>query len=58
MKDKIAYCGLDCDSFCSIHQCALKKGVATCGDCPEMEKRETLGMIISNSPDALKNLKR
>ena len=46
-----------CDSFCDIRQCALKKGVATCGDCLEMEKCETLGMIISNSPDALKNLK-
>lgn len=46
-----------CDSFCDIRQCALKKGVTTCGDCPDMEKCETLGMIISNSPDALKNLK-
>ncbi|MCR1838909.1 DUF3795 domain-containing protein [Murimonas intestini] len=46
-----------CDSFCDIRQCALKKGVATCGDCPNMEKCETLGMIISNNPDALQNLK-
>ena len=46
-----------CDSLCSIRQCALKQGVATCGDCPDLEKCQTVGMIISNNPDALKNLK-
>ena len=25
-----------CESLCGIRQCALKKGVTTCGDCPEM----------------------
>ena len=47
-----------CDSLCAIRQCALKKSVATCGDCPELEKCQTVGMIFSNNPDALKNLKR
>lgn len=46
-----------CDNLCDIRQCALKRGVATCGNCPDMEKCETVGMVISNNPDALKNLK-
>ena len=46
-----------CDSFCGTRQCALKKGVTTCGDCPDIETCQTVGMIISNNPDALKNLK-
>ena len=25
-----------CDSLCRIRQCALKKGVTTCGQCPEL----------------------
>ena len=46
-----------CDSLCSIRQCAMKKGVSTCGDCPDMEKCQTVGMILSNNPAALKNLR-
>lgn len=46
-----------CDSLCGIRQCALKKGVTTCGGCQEFETCETVGMIISNNPDALRNLK-
>ena len=46
-----------CDSLCGIRQCALKKGVATCGDCPELEKCEIVGMVIANNPETLKNLK-
>ena len=38
--------------------CALKKGVTTCGDCPELEKCQTVGAVISNNPTALENLKR
>ena len=45
-----------CDSLCEIRQCALKKGVKTCGDCPDMKTCKLVGMIISNNPDALKNL--
>ncbi len=47
-----------CDSLCAIRQCALKKCVATCGDCPDLEKCQVVGMIISNNPTALENLKR
>lgn len=46
-----------CDSLCEIRQCALKKGVTTCGDCPESEGCPTVGMILSQNPEALKNLK-
>ena len=46
-----------CDSFCPIRQCALKKDVTTCGDCPELEKCQTVGSIISNNPATLENLK-
>ena len=46
-----------CDSLCGIRQCALKKDVETCGDCPYMESCQTVGEIILNNPDALKNLR-
>ena len=45
-----------CDKLCEIRQCALKKGVETCGGCPEMETCPTLAMILSNNPDARRNL--
>ena len=35
----------------------VEKGVMTCGDCPDMETCQTVGMILSNNPDALKNLR-
>ena len=47
-----------CESLCAIRQCALKKGVETCGDCPMMEKCQTVGAILSNNPEALNNLKK
>lgn len=46
-----------CESFCHIRQCALKKGMATCGDCPDIETCQELGEVVSNSPEALENLK-
>lgn len=46
-----------CSKLCEIRQCALKKGVSTCGDCAEMEKCPKVGKIISHNPAALKNLK-
>ena len=46
-----------CESLCGIRQCGLKKGLETCGDCPEMENCRTLEPIISTNPAALKNLK-
>ena len=46
-----------CESLCAIRQCALKKGVKTCGDCTEMDNCASLQAVISNNPEALKNLK-
>ena len=33
-----------------------KKGVTTCGNCPDLAKCQIVGVITSNNPDALKNL--
>ena len=46
-----------CESLCGIRQCALQKGVTTCGDCPELESCQTVGAILANNPAALDNLK-
>ena len=47
-----------CDHLCPIRQCALKKGVTTCGDCPGFEECQRIGQIITNNPAARENLKR
>ena len=46
-----------CERLCGIRQCALQKGVETCGDCGELGKCPTVGALLSNNPEALKNLK-
>ena len=46
-----------CESMCGVRQCALKKGVATCAGCSNLEKCSTVGAILANNPSALKNLK-
>lgn len=46
-----------CDNLCGIRKCALKKGVVTCGDCVDLGECKTVGTIILNNPEALKNLK-
>lgn len=46
-----------CESLCPIRQCALGKGVGTCGDCTGMDSCSKLAMIIGNNPTALRNLK-
>ncbi len=46
-----------CDSLCPIRQCALSRGVETCGDCAEMVVCEKVGMIIGSNEDALNRLK-
>ena len=46
-----------CDSLCGVRQCAMKKGVKTCGSCLELNKCEMIAPIISDNPDALINLK-
>lgn len=45
-----------CDSLCAIRQCALKKGVATCGDCHGADKCEIVEMVIGNNAEARNNL--
>ena len=46
-----------CENLCDIRLCALKKGVATCGDCPDIDHCQTVATIISTNPAALKNLR-
>ena len=46
-----------CESLCPIRQCALKKGVSTCGGCAETESCGKLGMVTGNNAEALANLK-
>ena len=46
-----------CEQLCAVRQCALKKGMATCGDCPGMATCPTVGAIFANAPDARKNLR-
>ena len=47
-----------CESLCEIRRCAREKGVATCGDCQELETCRTVGVVISNNPEARANLKK
>ena len=47
-----------CDSMCGIRQCAMKKGVNTCGDCSDLEKCSIISAILENNPSALINLKK
>ena len=46
-----------CDSLCPIRQCAIAKGVETCGSCSEFESCEKVSAIHKNNPDACNNLK-
>ena len=46
-----------CESLCPIRQCAMSRGLETCGDCGEMERCEKLGAITEHNTDALKRLK-
>lgn len=46
-----------CDSLCPVRQCAMRRGVETCGSCPEMESCDKVGAIIGNNDKARENLK-
>lgn len=46
-----------CENLCLIRQCAMGKKYATCGSCPELKNCEIAGMVASNNPEALENLK-
>ena len=45
-----------CESMCEVRQCAVKKGVDTCGGCAECEKCKTVGVILESSHEARENL--
>lgn len=46
-----------CDTLCPIRQCALKKELDTCGDCPQMDCCETVGAIHKSNKAASERLK-
>ena len=45
-----------CDSLCEIRQCALKKGVETCGDCPDRVGCPTVGAVWNSNSEAKSRL--
>lgn len=45
-----------CSDLCEIRKCAMTRGYATCGDCPEVHGCATLGKVADNAPEALANL--
>ena len=45
-----------CESLCQIRQCALKKAMTTCGNCPEMEQCPIVGAVHAPNADAKNNL--
>lgn len=45
-----------CDSLCPIRQCALSKGVETCGSCGETESCQRVKMILDSNAEARRNL--
>ena len=46
-----------CESLCPIRQCALGRGVETCGDCADWEGCRDLEAVIGNTPEARARLK-
>lgn len=45
-----------CERLCPIRQCALSKGVETCGSCTDLAACPKVGAILANSPEARRNL--
>ncbi|MDO5122387.1 MAG: DUF3795 domain-containing protein [Erysipelotrichaceae bacterium] len=45
-----------CESLCPIRQCALKKGIQTCGECADVKTCEKAQMILGTSDEARRNL--
>ena len=45
-----------CESLCPIRQCALKKGIQTSGECPDVKTCEKAQMILGTSDEARRNL--
>ena len=47
-----------CDKFCPVHNCVREKESDTCADCGRMDECPTLGIIATNNPFVLENLKK
>ena len=45
-----------CESMCPIRQCVLRKGLATCGECPERDGCHTVGAVWNSDPEARERL--
>lgn len=45
-----------CDSLCQVRQCALQKGVPTCGSCAEIASCPKVAAIFQSDPSAKENL--
>jgi hypothetical protein len=46
-----------CEKLCEIRQCAMNRGMTTCGDCFDRDSCQKLAMITDHCPEALENLK-
>lgn len=46
-----------CSTLCPIRQCAMQKGLETCGNCPEMDTCDKVEKIHSYNSEARRNLK-
>ena len=46
-----------CNDLCPIRKCALGKAHETCGNCADLDKCQTVGMVTANNAEALNNLK-
>lgn len=47
-----------CSDLCAIRKCAAVKNLHTCGNCADMDKCETLGMLTANNAEVAENLKQ
>jgi len=45
-----------CSHLCPVRQCALGKGVETCGDCPEKDTCATVAAVWQHNAQARMNL--
>ena len=46
-----------CESLCPIRQCALGKGVETCGECASLDSCDIIRMITDNNEEAYRRLR-
>jgi len=38
--------------MCGIRKCAMEKGFETCGSCPDLDRYQSVKMVLDNSVDA------